>query len=212
MNFTFTTILPDCLPLDFRCFCFSYFCWLPSLSLILTLPAGHCHLAHYSTAEQLFLLPLWLTAPARVTDCKSLAAGFPPQFLPHFGSNFSPGLLPYSSITWCVRVFLVLVLEHTGQRSANLHHECDRWWIVDSLSYAWLSWSVGEKGRKVVSTCLRANISNKLGKRRSCLLWVLVQYFDYNKKQILVLIHTNMAITGINTALQEIHCKGKFNL
>ena len=98
IDFTLTRSSPSVC----RQFWFQFFFWLPSLSLILTLPAGHCHLADYSAFEQLFLLPVWLSATARVADCKSLAAGFPPQFLPHFGSNFSPGLLPYSPITWCV--------------------------------------------------------------------------------------------------------------
>ena len=89
-----------------------------------------------SLVSLFFLLPVWLTAPARVTDCKSLAG----DFLEISRRRFWSQPLLWTSCA-CVRAFL--------PTSANLHHECGLWWIVDSPSYASLAWSVGEKGTKV---------------------------------------------------------------
>ena len=80
-------ISPDRLPLDFQCFFSSLDFCLPSFLDVerpwSTLPAGHCHhlpppTSHYYPT----LSPPSVTncTSARVTDCKSLASGFPPHF------------------------------------------------------------------------------------------------------------------------------------
>ena len=170
-----------------------------SHSNILTLPAGHCHhLPHYSAFKQLFLLLLWLTAPARVTDCKSLAAGLPP--------HFSPGLLtrfalrehsclgfPTQRAEWCQSPSWMWSLmnrwqsvlcftEHSSRRERN-----KKWFLLIEPTFQPNSEKVALARfgcPPAHSTCWSKQITN----------WVLIQTWNS---------------TETETELQENQCKAK---
>ena len=151
--------------MDPQCFFSVVVCFLQSLVVLrssitssqLTLQSSFKPLS--SLVSLFFLLPVWLTAPARDTDCKSLAG----DFLEISRRRFWSQPLLWTSCA-CVRAFL--------PTSANLHHECGLWWIVDSPSYASLAWSVGEKGTKVGFTrCQHFKQTWRKNVRARCCCW-----------------------------------------
>ena len=121
-----------------------------------------------SLVSLFFLLPVWLTAPARVTDCKSLAG----DFLEISRRRFWSQPLLWTSCA-CVRAFLPTRAE--CQSPSWMWSLMNRWQSV--LCFAGL---ISRRERNKSGIHSVPTFQTNLKKKRTCsLLLVLIQYLFF---------------------------------